>query len=128
MSPSEPEIRIVLVTAPEPETAGRIARTLVEERLAACVNVLPGIRSSVTAGDGSYSLPALPPGDYTVTFTLQGMQTVNKQTPVVLGNDATVDAKLSVQAVSESVTVSGKATFVDKTSATIGPVRRACTS
>jgi periplasmic divalent cation tolerance protein len=46
MSPSEPEIRIVLVTAPEPETAGRIARTLVEERLAACVNVLPGIRST----------------------------------------------------------------------------------
>jgi periplasmic divalent cation tolerance protein len=46
MSPSEPQIRVVLVTAPEPETAARIARTLVEERLAACVNVLPGIRST----------------------------------------------------------------------------------
>jgi periplasmic divalent cation tolerance protein len=39
------EARVVLVTAPDAEVAGRIARTLVEERLVACVNVLPGVRS-----------------------------------------------------------------------------------
>ena len=35
----------LLVTAPDEETGRRIARALVEERLAACVNVLPGVRS-----------------------------------------------------------------------------------
>ena len=35
----------MLVTAPDEETGRRIARALVEERLAACVNVLPGVRS-----------------------------------------------------------------------------------
>jgi periplasmic divalent cation tolerance protein len=46
MSPSEPEIRVVLVTAPDRDAAGRIARALVEERLAACVNAVPGVRST----------------------------------------------------------------------------------
>jgi periplasmic divalent cation tolerance protein len=36
---------VVLVTAPSADEAARIARTLVEEKLAACGNVLPGIRS-----------------------------------------------------------------------------------
>lgn len=36
---------IVLSTAPDAETAARIARTLVEEALAACVNVVPAVRS-----------------------------------------------------------------------------------
>ena len=35
---------VVYVTAPEKEAAA-LARTLVEERLAACVNLVPGIRS-----------------------------------------------------------------------------------
>lgn len=33
------------VTCPSPAEAGRIGRALVEERLAACVNLLPGMRS-----------------------------------------------------------------------------------
>ena len=36
---------VVLVTCPSPEKAAEIARALVEERLAACGNVLPGVRS-----------------------------------------------------------------------------------
>jgi periplasmic divalent cation tolerance protein len=39
------EARVVLLTAPDGETGGALARTLVEERLAACVNVVPGVRS-----------------------------------------------------------------------------------
>lgn len=36
---------VVLVAAPDEATAASLARTLVEERLAACVNVLPAVRS-----------------------------------------------------------------------------------
>ena len=36
---------VVLVTAPDAEVAARLARTLVEEKLAACGNVLPAVRS-----------------------------------------------------------------------------------
>jgi periplasmic divalent cation tolerance protein len=39
------DVVAMLVTAPDEETGRRIARALVEERLAACVNVLPGVRS-----------------------------------------------------------------------------------
>ena len=36
---------VVLSTCASPEEAGKIARTLVEKRLAACVNILPAVRS-----------------------------------------------------------------------------------
>lgn len=36
---------IVLSTVPDADTGARMGRVLVEERLAACVNVLPGLRS-----------------------------------------------------------------------------------
>ena len=41
----ETDVRVVLITAPDAETGARLARALVEERLAACVNLVPGIRS-----------------------------------------------------------------------------------
>ncbi len=39
------ETVVVLVTAPDPETAAQIGRTLVEERLAACANLISQLRS-----------------------------------------------------------------------------------
>ena len=39
------DIRMVLCTAPDKETAQKIARTLVEQNLAACVNLLPPCES-----------------------------------------------------------------------------------
>jgi len=39
-------VRVVFVTAPDAGAGARIARALVEERLAACVNLVPGIRST----------------------------------------------------------------------------------
>ena len=37
--------RVVLVTAPSPEVGTALGRALVDERLAACVNVIPGLTS-----------------------------------------------------------------------------------
>ena len=45
MADTETNVRAALTTAPNAEVGGLIARTLVEERLAACVNVIPGVRS-----------------------------------------------------------------------------------
>lgn len=39
------KFKIVFCTVPDPETAVSISRKLVEEKLAACCNIIPGIRS-----------------------------------------------------------------------------------
>src|SRR5205814_1937455 len=44
-TPDPGDALIVLVTVPDADTGARLGRTLVEERLAACVNVVPGLRS-----------------------------------------------------------------------------------
>ncbi len=41
----QPVYQLVLTTCPDVETGERIARTLVTERLAACVNILPVAKS-----------------------------------------------------------------------------------
>jgi periplasmic divalent cation tolerance protein len=39
------DVRLVLCTFPDMETARRIGRVLVEEALAACINLVPGVES-----------------------------------------------------------------------------------
>jgi periplasmic divalent cation tolerance protein len=38
-------VRIVLCTAPSEQVAETLARSLLDERLVACVNIIPGVRS-----------------------------------------------------------------------------------
>jgi periplasmic divalent cation tolerance protein len=45
MSSRPSEICVVLMTAPSADVAASIGRTLVEERLAACANIVPNVRS-----------------------------------------------------------------------------------
>ena len=82
-------------------------------------DVLPGPRITVTSGDGSYQLPALPPGPYVVTFTLSGMTTATKKVVVQLSEITAADASLGVGGVSEAVTVTAEVTLVDKASGSI---------
>ena len=44
MAGTEP-VHVVLVTAPDLAAGARIGRSLVEEGLAACANLVPGVRS-----------------------------------------------------------------------------------
>src|ERR1044071_4121769 len=73
-------------------------------------NVLPQPRVTTTEVNGDYSLPALIPGNYTLTFTLSGMQTVTRQTQVQLRENTAVDVTLGVAGVSESITVTAEPT------------------
>ena len=82
-------------------------------------NVLPTARTSVSGTDGIFVMPQLPPGHYTITFTLSGFQTASREADVQLEQITTVDTKLAVQGVSEAVTVTAEATYADKTSAAI---------
>jgi periplasmic divalent cation tolerance protein len=45
MSAADDEVRLVLITAPDADSGATLARVLVDERLAACVNLVPGVRS-----------------------------------------------------------------------------------
>jgi hypothetical protein len=81
--------------------------------------VLPSPRDTVTGADGTYQLPALPPGDYTLTFTLDGMQTTTRQVKVQLGETVAGDATMTLAGVTEAVTVTAESTMIDKTSAAI---------
>ncbi len=48
-------------------------------------DVLPVPRVATTGVNGEYRLPALPPGNYTLTFVLSGMQNVTRQAEVQFG-------------------------------------------
>jgi hypothetical protein len=80
-------------------------------------DVLPSARVTVTEANGEYRLPALPPGNYTVTFTLSGMQTVERTATVQLAQTTVVDATLGIAGVAETVTVTASASLIDRTSA-----------
>lgn len=43
--PQETEICIVMMTAPDAELAASIGRALIQEKTAACMNVIPSVRS-----------------------------------------------------------------------------------
>jgi hypothetical protein len=82
-------------------------------------NVLPQPRVTTTDANGEYRLPALQPGDYTVTFSLAGMETVTRRAQVLLDIETPADVKLGVSGVSESITVTAQATLVNRESTEI---------
>ncbi len=81
--------------------------------------LLPQPRVGNTDSNGDYWLRALLPGNYTVTFTLSGMQTATRKASVVLAQETNVDAKLGVQGVAETLTVTAQATLVEKDNTTL---------
>jgi hypothetical protein len=69
---------------------------------------LQGIRNTVTDANGVYSIPGLPPGQYTVRFELQGMRPVESMQRVDLGQAARLDATMQLAAVAEVVQVTAE--------------------
>ena len=79
-------------------------------------------RTTETSGDGSYSVPELPIGTYTVTITQSGFQTsVTSGVVVDVASERRVDAALKAGQVSQTVEVSGEElSQVETTSAQLG--------
>ena len=82
-------------------------------------DVLPSPRVAVSESLGEFRLPALPPGNYTLTFTLSGMQTVTRQALVQLGQDTVVNAAMGVQGLNETVNVTATVSLVERDSASL---------
>jgi hypothetical protein len=80
---------------------------------------MQGTRTTVTGADGSYRVPAVPPGTYKLTFELGGFGTIVREGVIVgLGFTATINADMKVASLQETVTVSGQSPVVDVTSTT----------
>jgi len=105
------------------EVAGRVTNVadgaaLEGVSVVATSNVLPGTRSSTTGANGEYRLPLLPPGTYTLEFTLSDGTTRTRVTEVRLQQRATVDLLVDFSAdaaVIEEVIVVGTSVLAPET-------------
>jgi hypothetical protein len=122
---------LAVASASAQSTTGDISGTVRDQSHA----VLPGAtvevknletgatRSIVTDVEGRYRALSLPPGRYSVTAELSGFSKAGVNEVVVqIGRDQTVDVMMSVGQMSESVEVTGAATLLDLSGATVGGV------
>lgn len=124
------------VLSAQAPTAGRIIGTIKDDQ----GGPLPGVSveakstrlvgAAVTVSDtnGAYRLLALPPGSYTITFTLQGFAAVVRN-DIVLGVEQAliVDIAMKPSAVEEEVVVIGQAPLIDVKNTARGQVLTAQT-
>jgi hypothetical protein len=71
------------------------------------------VRSAVTDENGAYRMIDLRPGNYKLTFTLQGFNVIIRELELPSNFVATINAELKVGTLQESVTVSGQSPLVD---------------
>lgn len=79
------------------------------------------IRRVATTRSGSYDLPELPVGQYTIMFELKGFQTVTfEAVEVAVGATTTLNAALEVSGASQRIVVAGAVQQLDETTNTVG--------
>ena len=81
---------------------------------AASPALIEKVKVTVTDAQGAYQIIDLRPGEYVVTFSLEGFQTL-KRAGITLSTSFTakIDETLKTRTIEESVTVSGQAPVVD---------------
>jgi Carboxypeptidase regulatory-like domain len=71
-------------------------------------------RTALTDGTGQYRIVTLPPGSYTVTFSLTGFTTIKRDNISVSGSGVIpINVDLRVGSLQETITVSGASPVVD---------------
>jgi len=71
----------------------------------AASTALQGTRSAVSSTNGDFMIPFLPPGEYTVTFELEGFGTLKQTIGVAMAETQPMDVKMALAKVTETVTV-----------------------
>ena len=69
---------------------------------------LQGQRVSITSEGGDYRFPFLPAGEYQVSFTLDGFQTLESRINVSLATPATLDAQMYPAAIEQEIVVTSR--------------------
>jgi TonB dependent receptor/Carboxypeptidase regulatory-like domain len=119
-------ISLVFIVSAVPALAQRTTGSLVGTVEDESGSVLPGVSVSVkgptvvgtqtatTNESGFYRFAALPPGTYSVSFTMQGFRTVTRpDIRVPLGATVEENASLKISQLAEEVTVTGESAVVD---------------
>ena len=118
----------VAMPAAAQRTTGEIIGRIVDES----GSVLPGVTvtlrgagvagapTAVTSETGTYRFPLLPPGTYSVEYTLTGFSTLKREDiPVAVGSTVELNVSMKVGALEESITVSGESPVVNVVSSEV---------
>jgi hypothetical protein len=84
----------------------------------ATADVLPQARTTVTTAAGEYRLPLLPPGNYELHFSLEGMTDQVVALQVFLDQNSTINVTMGTELV-ETIEVTSSAALIDTSSAEI---------
>src|SRR5215213_4167319 len=83
-------------------------------------NLIGGARTAVTDASGTYRFTLLPGGKYTVKFELSGFGTLNVEgVSLTAGGASTINGKLELATIQESVTVTSQSPTIDLESSKI---------
>ena len=118
----------IAVPARAQRTTGEIIGTVTDESNSVLPGVTvtlrgPGVAGAptvVTSETGTYRFPALPPGDYSLEYALQGFSTLRREN-IPIGVGAVIELKIALKlsTVSETVTVTGESPVVNLASTTV---------
>lgn len=109
-------------------TTGEIFGTVTDETGAALPGVAITLQGASVVGSptvyssavGAYRFPALPPGQYTIEYSLQGFSTIRREAvPVGVGAVVELNIGLKVSALSETVTVTSEVPVVNVATTTV---------
>lgn len=121
-------IILVIATTLAAQTTGTAAGTVTQPdgsplpgaTVEAKSPAVQGSRVATTDGNGFYRLPLLPPGEYTLTFTMEGFAPASRRNiAIALGREATIDVTMRLSQSAE-ITVSAEAPLLDISSTTAG--------
>src|ERR1700682_6414381 len=80
-------------------------------------------RTAVTSGIGTFTVPLLPPGFYTVLVSKDGFgRSIRKDVQVLVSQSATLDFTLAPATVQQAVEIAAVSPALDTTTATLGKV------
>ena len=120
---------LMLATPTAAQTTGQVVGTIVDAQggvlpgatVSASGPQLQGTRTAVTDSTGTFRFPTLPPGTYTIKAELSGFQPLTQENVTVsLDRTVSLNLKMQVAGITQTVNVLGTPTVIDTTSAAGG--------